>query len=80
MMMFRIFFGSALLLILVLHSCKNPFVDISPATQPYQYLKATQTGREVPESPDPLVAWRWPRTVRGADLRISDSRGHQRRR
>jgi len=70
MMKFRISFRSALLLILVLHSCKNPFVDISPATQPYQYLKATQTGREVPESPDPLVAWRWPAPTASDNLEI----------
>ena len=59
MMKFRMATCFALLLILLLYSCRNEFGDISPVSQPYQYLMATESGLEVPESPDPLVAWRW---------------------
>ncbi len=46
----------------LLFSCqtgKEPNLDHSPAPQPYPYIQAKASGSEVPESPDPLVAWRW---------------------
>jgi alpha-L-rhamnosidase len=40
-------------------SCSNPLTEKSPAPQPYSYISAKSTGKPVPESPDPLVDWRW---------------------
>ncbi|MCP4313094.1 MAG: hypothetical protein GY790_17685 [Bacteroidetes bacterium] len=37
----------------------NPMLKTSPAPQPYSYIQAKASVSEVPESPDPLVAWRW---------------------
>ncbi len=40
-------------------TAEEPMSKISPASQPYPYMQAEASGTEVPESPDPLVAWRW---------------------
>lgn len=45
-----------------LFSCQtgdDPKLRPSPAPQPYRYIQAVSSGSTVPESPDPLVAWRW---------------------
>jgi alpha-L-rhamnosidase len=41
-------------------SCSRGRFEPSPAPQPYPYLSGAFTGEEVPESPDPLVSYRWP--------------------
>jgi len=43
-------------------SCQSnvePLLNPSPAPQPYPYIQAKVSGSAVPESPDPLVSWRW---------------------
>jgi len=50
------------LVLALLSSCQSglePILDHSPAPQPYPYIQAKALGSEVPESPDPLVSWRW---------------------
>jgi hypothetical protein len=39
-------------------------------TEPYPVIKARFTGNKVPESPDPLVDYKWPKTSADDDLEI----------
>jgi alpha-L-rhamnosidase len=56
-----------LLVILLFFSCNNPLTEKSQAPQPYSYICAKPSGKPVPESPDPLVGWRW-KNPQAADL------------
>lgn len=40
-------------------ACNKPSWQPSPAPEPYPYATGSFSGREVAESPDPLVAYRW---------------------
>jgi alpha-L-rhamnosidase len=51
-------------------SCKRADWQPSPAKQPYAYVSGSFSGTTVPESPDPLVAYRWTNPKATDDLEI----------
>jgi hypothetical protein len=52
-------------------SKEHALLEKSPISEPYNYLPAGRfTGPPVPESPDPLVAYRWPTPKAGDPLEI----------
>ena len=61
------------LLSLFLPACKPETTRLgtpSPAPQPYKWFTASETGKQLAESPDPLVGWRWENPSAGDDLEI----------
>jgi hypothetical protein len=50
--------------------CSRVAFDPSPAPQPYPYLSGSFSGEAVPDSPDPLVAYRWrdPKATDGLEI------------
>lgn len=56
--------------IFLLASCHTAPVLRSPAPEPYRYTNGSYRGTAVPESPDPLVAYRWDSTKASDDLQI----------
>ncbi len=57
-------------LVLLLASCKEAAPPKSPAPEPYLYTNGSFSGTAVPESPDPLVAYRWDSIKATDDLQI----------
>jgi len=58
---------------LLLFSCRNRGIQLdtpSPAPQTYPYITAEKGNPDIPESPDPLVAWRWDDPKAEDDLEI----------
>jgi alpha-L-rhamnosidase len=51
-------------------SCHKGPLTTSPAPEPYHYTNGSFKGTAVPESPDPLVAYRWDSTKASDDLQI----------
>jgi len=56
--------------VLLLASCQKPPSPKSPAPEPYLYTNGSFSGTAVPESPDPLVAYRWDSIKASDDLQI----------
>ena len=56
--------------VLLFASCQKATLLKSPAPEPYLYTNGSFTGASVPESPDPLVAYRWDSTKASDDLQI----------
>ncbi len=51
-------------------SCSQERFGFSPAPQPYAYLSGSFSGDKVPESPDPLIAYRWNEPKASDELEI----------
>jgi alpha-L-rhamnosidase len=57
-------------IVFLLASCQKAPSPGSPAPEPYLYTNGSFKGTAVPESPDPLVAYRWDSTKASDDLQI----------
>ncbi len=64
----KIFASAAVIFLLI--SCHKAPSPQSPAPEPYLYTNGSFTGTAVPESPDPLVAYRWDSISASDDLQI----------
>jgi hypothetical protein len=61
---------SVILAISIIIACNKPSSLQSPIPQPYPYVSGGFSGMPVPESPDPLVAYRWANPKATDDLEV----------